>query len=98
MELKKDSNYYLDLAKVFRALGSSIRIRMLFLLVDQDYCACQFPELLGISQPNSSRNLDVLRKAGLVVSHRDGQKIIYQLKSKSIIQLMDICQKFTDEK
>ena len=76
-------------AKIFRALGSPIRIQMLLLLSEQDYCACKFPDLLSISQPNSSRNLDVLRKAGLVISYRDGQKIIYQLKNREIISLID---------
>jgi DNA-binding transcriptional ArsR family regulator len=78
---------------VCRALSSSIRVKMLFLLAEKDYCACKFPDLLGISQPNSSRNLDVLRKAGLVTSYRDGQKIIYQLKHKEIISMMEQIKK-----
>lgn len=93
MEVKKEIDLTLAIAKLCRALSSSIRIKMLSLLSENDYCACKFPELLEISQPNSSRNLDVLRKAGLVTSYRDGQKIIYQLKDKDIITVIEKLKK-----
>lgn len=78
-----------SIAKLFRAIGSPIRIKMLLLLAEKEYCACKFPVLLKISQPNSSRNLNVLKKAGLVDSYHEGQKNIYLLKNKEILSLID---------
>ena len=61
---------------------------MVELLAEREYCACEFPELLKISQPNSSRNLKVLKYAGFVDSTHEGQKNIYRLKNKKIIPLI----------
>jgi len=86
---KSISNDSIDsIAKVFRAIGSPIRIKMLLLLAEKEYCACKFPDLLKISQPNSSRNLTVLKKSGLVDSYREGQKNIYFLKNKEMLPLI----------
>lgn len=62
---------------------------MLLLLAEREYCACKFPILLKISQPNSSRNLNVLKKAGLVESYHEGQKNIYYLRNKEILLLIN---------
>ena len=68
---------YRKTAKIFKALSSPIRIDILILLMEREHCACEFPHLLNISQPNSSRNLSVLKNSGLIESYRDGKKIIY---------------------
>lgn len=76
-----------DLGKKLAVLGSPIRMQILQILTEREHCACEFPDLLQISQPNTSRNLNVLKRAGLISSYRDGQRIIYSLdveKLKSI--------------
>ncbi|MCE5223267.1 metalloregulator ArsR/SmtB family transcription factor [bacterium] len=75
------------IARQFFALSSPIRLQILQLLTEREHCACEFPELLQISQPNASRNLFVLKKAGLITSYRDGQRIIYSLESREIQHL-----------
>jgi DNA-binding transcriptional ArsR family regulator len=77
-----------NISEIFRLLSSPIRIKILELLVEEDYCACRFPDLLKISQPNSSRNLKVLKTAGFISSSREGQKNIYHLENKKIAQLI----------
>ena len=74
-----------ELARIFRALSSPIRLKILFYLSDGEHCACEFPPLVGASQPNTSRNLDILKKAGLVKYRRDGQKLIYALNEPSLV-------------
>src|SRR5512133_3545918 len=80
------------IAAVFRTLGSPIRLRMVELLSERDYCACEFPDLLHISQPLASRNLAILKAAGLITSTPDGQFNIYQLKYKNIMNLIHIIE------
>ena len=73
-----------DISRMFFALSSPIRLQILHLLTEREHCACEFPDLLNISQPNTSRNLFVLKRAGLITSYRDGQRIIYSLNPKEI--------------
>ena len=42
-------------------------------------------EALGISQPNASKHLAVMRSAGLVEAVRDGRGSIYRLTDKGVI-------------
>ena len=84
---------YRKAAKIFKALSSPIRINILMLLMEREHCACEFPHLLNISQPNSSRNLSVLKNAGLIESYRDGKKIIYYINNPEIKELIEIAKK-----
>ncbi len=84
---------YRKTAKIFKALSSPIRINILMLLMEREHCACEFPHLLNISQPNSSRNLSVLKNAGLIESYRDGKKIIYYINNPKIKELIEIAKK-----
>jgi len=84
---------YRKTAKIFKALSSPIRINILILLMEREHCACEFPHLLNISQPNSSRNLSVLKNAGLIESYRDGKKIIYYINNPEIKELIEIAKK-----
>jgi ArsR family transcriptional regulator len=91
MEVNKKR--YDELAKIFKSLASPIRIGMLILLAEKEHCACEFPCLLNISQPNSSRNLRVLRDAGLIKSYRDEQRIIYFIDDPAIKKFIESVQK-----
>jgi ArsR family transcriptional regulator len=54
-------------------------MRILNLLLGGELCVCDIVNTLRISQPNASRHLAYLRKAGLVVARREGLWIHYQL-------------------
>jgi len=43
----------------------------------------------GLSQPNTSRHLRILREAGLVVSRPDGQRRLYALRPEGFVPLAD---------
>ena len=65
--------------QVFRALSDRTRLRILQILSSGERCVCDIVEVLGLSQPKVSRHLAYLRRAGLVVSRREGQWSYYQL-------------------
>lgn len=87
-----------DMSKLFRVLSSPIRIGMLKLLAEKDYCACKFPDLLHISQPLSSRNLTVLKQAGLISSTPNGQFNIYHLEHREVLELIQKAKELSDAK
>ena len=63
----------------FKALADTTRLRILGLLLTGEVCVCHIHESLKITQPNASRHLAYLRRAGLVQARRDGLWMHYSL-------------------
>ena len=76
-----DGNVYgvRSLTKLFRALGDETRLRMVALLSHGELCVCHIEKALDLSQPNVSRQLGILRAAGIVDARRDGSWMYYAL-------------------
>lgn len=68
-----------SLTRVFRALGDETRLRMVALLAHGELCVCHVERALELSQPTVSRQLGVLRMAGLVEARREGSWMYYAL-------------------
>jgi ArsR family transcriptional regulator len=71
------------LSQVFRALGDETRLRIVALLVHGDLCVCHLEKALSLSQPNASRQLGILKNAGIVDSRREGTWVYYGLNKQS---------------
>jgi len=67
------------LSRLFRALGDESRLRIIALLAHGELCVCHLQEALGLPQPTVSRQLAVLRAAGLVADRREGSWVHYRL-------------------
>jgi len=67
------------LTKLFRALGDETRLRIVALLAHGELCVCHFESALELSQPNVSRQLAILRAAGVVDARRAGSWMYYAL-------------------
>ena len=72
-----------DLVKVFKALSDETRIRLLKLLQQRELCVCELMQVLNMTQSRVSRNLGILKDAGLVEDRRDGLWVHYSLNDKS---------------
>jgi ArsR family transcriptional regulator len=64
---------------LFRALGDETRLRIVALLTHGELCVCHIESALELSQPNASRQLGILKSAGIVDSRRDGTWVYYAL-------------------
>ena len=68
-----------SLTKLFRALGDETRLRIVALLSHGELCVCHIENALELSQPNVSRQLGILRAAGVVDGRREGTWMHYAL-------------------
>jgi ArsR family transcriptional regulator len=68
-----------SLTKLFRALGDETRLRIVALLSHGELCVCHIEKALDLSQPNVSRQLGILRAAGIVDPRRDGSWMYYAI-------------------
>ena len=84
------------LTRAFRALGDETRVRIVALLVHGELCVCHLESALGISQPNCSRQLGILKAAGIVDSRRDGTWVYYRItdqEHESVKNVLEVLAK-----
>ena len=68
------------LVKTFKAFSDETKVRILKILEERDeLCVCEIMQALDISQSRASRNLGILKDAGLVKDRREGTWIFYSL-------------------
>lgn len=74
---------FVDPTAVFKCFTDDIRLRTLMLThYHGEICVCELMEALEEeSQPKVSRNLAVLKKAGLLVTRKHGQWVFYRLNA-----------------
>ncbi|MET4922684.1 metalloregulator ArsR/SmtB family transcription factor [Streptomyces sp. PSRA5] len=71
-----------ELAKMFKALGDPVRLRLLSMIASRDggeICVCDLTPAFDLSQPTISHHLKLLRQAGLIDCERRGTWVYYWL-------------------
>jgi DNA-binding transcriptional ArsR family regulator len=74
-------------ATTFDALAEPSRRRILDLLLEAPRSVGELVDRLGLSQPNTSKHLRVLREAGLVDVRREAQRRWYELRPEPLGEL-----------
>lgn len=77
-----DEGQAVELAKVFKALGDPVRLRLLSLIASRaggEVCVCDLTPAFELSQPTISHHLKLLRQAGLIDCERRGTWVYYWL-------------------
>jgi ArsR family transcriptional regulator len=82
-----------ELARVFKAMGDPVRLRLLSLIASHDggeACVCDLTVPFGLSQPTISHHLKVLLDAGLVTRSRRGTWAYYRAVPQRLAALADV--------
>jgi rhodanese-related sulfurtransferase len=75
------------LAEVGRALASGPRLALMDLLSQGERSVDELASSAGLSVANASRHLQVLRRAGLVATRRDGPRVRYRAAGDDVVAL-----------
>ncbi len=84
-------------ARVCKALADPTRLLIISELRDGPRPVGDLADALGVSQPNISRHLAVLRDRGFVTARRYGSSIHYGLASSKILHAIDLLREFMAE-
>jgi DNA-binding transcriptional ArsR family regulator len=84
----------MDLDRIFGALASVPRRRIIAFLSQTALSTTDLAGRFSLSPPAISRHLAVLEHAGLVVSERQGQRVLYRLNRDV---LLDALARFASE-
>ncbi|KUN33069.1 ArsR family transcriptional regulator [Streptomyces longwoodensis] len=88
-----DEEQAADLAKVFKALGDPVRLRLLSMIASRsggEVCVCDLTPAFELSQPTISHHLKLLRQAGLIDCERRGTWVYYWLVPETTDRLAGI--------
>ncbi len=75
--------------KVFQALSSGVRRRILAYLSHTSMTAGEIAERFDISKPSLSKHLSILENAGLVESEKKGQYVHYSLVKDNFLNTLN---------
>jgi ArsR family transcriptional regulator, arsenate/arsenite/antimonite-responsive transcriptional repressor len=79
-----------DLARMFKALGDPVRLRLLSRVASSaggEACVCDLSAGLDVSQPTISHHLKVLRETGLLECERRGTWVYYWVVPTALARL-----------
>jgi ArsR family transcriptional regulator len=78
---------YVQFAEMAKALGHAHRLEILELLAQGERSVESLAERAGLMIGNASQHLRLMRQAGLLVSRRDGKRILYRLSDPAVLDL-----------
>ncbi len=79
-----------ELARVFKALGDPVRLRLASLIASHsggEACVCDLTDAFELSGPTISHHLKVLREAGLITGERRGTWVYYRIQPDALRRL-----------
>jgi DNA-binding transcriptional ArsR family regulator len=74
---------------MYSVLAEPARRGILDLLREQPRSVGELEQLLGLTQPGTSKHLKVLREAGLVNVRRQAQRRMYELRPEPLVEVDD---------
>ena len=81
-------------AEFFKTLGHPVRIRVLELLSEREHSVAEMLPETNVEASSLSQQLAVLRRAGIVVSYREGAAVLYALAGPDVADLMRAARRF----
>jgi ArsR family transcriptional regulator len=72
---------------VLKALADPTRIKILHLLKKRPMCNCDIMMALGLTEPNASHHLNLLKRNDIVTSEKVGKWVLYKLRQSTIRSL-----------
>lgn len=79
---------FAQFARLAKALGHADRLELLEHLGQGERSVEALAQRLGLSIAGTSQQLQVLRRAGLVASRRDGKFVLYRLADEAVVGLL----------
>jgi ArsR family transcriptional regulator, zinc-responsive transcriptional repressor len=77
-----------NVSQIFKTLADPTRIKILYLLAEEECAVGHIAEVLNLSQSAVSHQLGFLRNLRLVKNRREGNSFIYSCDDQHVISLL----------
>ena len=78
------------LAEIFKILGDTTRVKILFALDKNEMCVCDIANVLGMSKSSISHQLGTLRRSGIVKCRKVGKEVFYMLDDEHVKEVFEV--------
>ena len=85
-------------AEICKVLTEPKRLMILDALRRGDRSVSDIAATIGVTLPNASQHLAVMRAAGLVRGRRDGTTITYELSEPTIVEACDVIHRIVERR
>lgn len=79
---------FTGIAEIAKVLGHSHRLEIVELLAQGERSVESLAERVSLSVANASQHLRLMRRSGVLVSRRDGKRILYRVSDPSVLTLI----------
>ena len=82
------------MSEIAGTLGNESRLLLMRLIAEGEKSVDSLSELSGLPVASTSQHLQVLKRAGMVVTRREGKHIFYRLQNGPVRELIDALHRF----
>ena len=86
-EMPEESELY-DLADLFKVFGDSTRIKILYVLFENEMCVYDIASILNMTQSAISHQLRILKQNRLVKFRKEGKTVLYTLADEHVFTIL----------
>lgn len=87
----------IDLADLYKVFGDYSRIRIMYVLLQEELCVQDIADALGMTQSAVSHQLKTLKQNKLVKARREGKSIFYSLADDHVRIILDMGREHLEE-
>ncbi len=80
-------------AECLRTLAHPHRLRMVQMLLSEEYTVGQLAEACGIQSHMASEHLRMMKDRGLLCSRRDGRRTYYRIEDQGLAGIIDCVER-----
>ena len=88
MDYEQEKKLAASRAKVIKALGHPTRIFMVALLAEKETSVGELTEAVGADVSTISKHLSLLKREGILIDRKEGNKVLYSLICPCIMQFI----------
>lgn len=92
-----DETKFYDLAELYKVFGDSTRIRIMYVLFDDEVCVYDIAATLNMTQSAISHQLRILKQSRLVKGRRVGKQIYYSLDDEHVRSIIAMGREHLEE-
>ena len=87
----------IDLADLYKVFGDYSRIRIMYVLLQEEVCVQDLAEILDMTQSAVSHQLKILKQNKLVRARREGKSVFYSLADHHVSNILDMGKEHLEE-
>lgn len=88
---------YDKMSNLLKIMSDKTRLKILYLLFDDDYCVCDISERLQMTHSAISHQLKVLKEARLVKFNKEGKHVYYSLNDDHVKNIFNLTNEHIKE-